>query len=145
MDHIGKVILKSFKHSGIKSKLREYKLFKGWDEIVGKAIYKRTSPYRLIGKTLYVSVSSSPWMSELHHLKEDIIKDLNKRVPDATVSDIVFRIGKVSKKECKIEPPKEVSNLSPHDISFIEETIAPIKDQELKALLSRTISKYKTQ
>ncbi len=144
MDNIGDILRRSFGRLGIDSKLREYRVFRMWNAVVGESIAGRTNPSRLIGKTLHVTVSSPPWMHELQHLKETIKRDLNKRLVEDAVSDIVFSVGKVDKKLERTAVPVEHRPLSASDMRFIEKTVSAVKDEGLQTLILRTLEKYKS-
>lgn len=146
---IGSILTGSFSSLDLKKRLREYRIKKAWAEIVGENISKKARPARLRGKTLHVTVTSSPWMSELRFLKHDIISKINETLGEGgegdkgTVTEIVFKTGEVE------EPPpspqrKKQRPITREEKLFIERTVSRIKDKKLKTLFKKVIAKGKS-
>jgi predicted nucleic acid-binding Zn ribbon protein len=66
-----------------------------WQRMVGEIIAENTRPAGLKGKTLLVNVNSSPWLHQLHFIKEEIVGKINAALEDEVVGDILFKIGPV--------------------------------------------------
>ena len=64
-----------------------------WDEAVGETIAQNARPSAFKGRLLYVDVTSSPWLQQLHFLKNDVISMLNDALGGRVVEDIKFKIG----------------------------------------------------
>jgi hypothetical protein len=141
--HIGSILKTSFTSLGLKARLKEYDIRKAWACVVGKTISKRAHPLRLIGKTLHVTVSSSPWMTELKFLKTDIISKINERLGEETVTDIVFKAGSIKEKS-PVARENKVRPLSPEERVFIDGTVSGIKDERLRELIKRVLVKGKS-
>ncbi|MFQ5586892.1 MAG: DUF721 domain-containing protein [Thermodesulfobacteriota bacterium] len=138
---VGDILKSSFGRLGISKRLNEHTILKVWDDVVGGEIARRAQPRRLIKRKLYVTVSSSPWMAELMHLKENVRGRINERLGHNAVDDIVFRLGQV-KGGKKVEQKGEVGrDLSPGEKRVIEETVAVIEDRGLNTLLARVMGK----
>lgn len=137
------ILTSAFAHLGLASKLREYTVRKVWADCVGATIARRALPKRLIGSTLYCSVSSSPWMTELTYQKAAIIEKLNRLLNCTAVTEIVFRIGTVA--EAKETRKDEVKHrvLSEEEKAFIDRTASRIKDEHLKGLIKKVMEKSK--
>ncbi len=137
---VDSIIGTSLTFPGIGAKIREYKLKKAWPGVVGPAISKKAAPDRLIGRTLYCNVSTAPWMTELNYQKLSIIEKLNSRVGPGAVTEIIFKHGPVPEP---VREPKSaerrIKALSAQDLRFIEETVSPVKDPELRAANKRAI------
>ncbi|MBI5887277.1 MAG: DUF721 domain-containing protein [Deltaproteobacteria bacterium] len=145
---ISSVISKSYAHLGIEAKLREHHIKKTWAEAVGNLIAAKSSPSRLIGTTLYCVVSSAPWMSELSYQKPVIIARLNELLGKGVtpcvgaVTEIVFKPGKVASRAPKAAKAAH-RKLTHEEKEAIEETVKPVKDETLKALIKRAMEKAK--
>jgi hypothetical protein len=144
--HISDIIDHSLTNLSLTERLREYKLQLAWPEIVGPAISKRTSPVKLLRGKLYVSVSSQVWMTELLYQKEDIIERINRDIAIDLVSDIIFRPGSVTKAPKRRAKPKKPAPEpygmeTPLTEDFIDKTVSPVKDRELRELIRRTMKK----
>jgi predicted nucleic acid-binding Zn ribbon protein len=145
--HISDIIDHSLKKLSLTERLREYRLMLAWPKIVGPAISKRTSPLKLVRGKLYVNVSSQVWMTELLYQKNDIIGRINRDIAADLVSDIIFRPGSVTKApERKKRDQKEIAPApfgtdTPFTEDFIDKTVSPVKDKELRELIRRTMNK----
>jgi hypothetical protein len=141
--HIGSILSGSFSALGLKARLKEYEIRKEWAGIVGKNISKRARPAKLIGKTLHVKVSSSPWMTELQFLKREIISKINKMLGEDTVTDMVFKAGSI--KENGPGPgEKKTRPISPEEKLLIDRIVSEIKDKGLRELVKRAMVKGKS-
>lgn len=145
-DRVAAILGSSFASLGISAKIREHKIKKAWAGAVGPNISRRSAPIRLIGTVLYCAVSSSPWMTELSYQKPSIMARLNSFLGEATVSDMVFRIGPVRDGAGPdtirtYTPPRELTG---EERAFIENTTSAIKDDGLKTLIKRVIEKSKS-
>jgi len=123
-------------------RLLEYTLKKTWTECVGAAISKRSMPIRLIGTTLWCVVSSAPWMAELNFHKQSIIEKLNDALGEGSVTEIIFRPGKVTERK-EPGPPEQAlfRVLTEDEKRFIAEVAKPVKDEKLQELIKRVIEK----
>lgn len=144
--HISDIIDNSLTKLSLSARLREYKLHQAWPEIVGPLIAKRTCPLKLIRKTLYVNVSSQTWMTELQYQKNDIIERIKEMVDQELVNDIIFRPGTIKKPATRKKKVIEVKDVAinerkAYESAFIDKTLTPIKDKELRELIRRTMSK----
>ena len=61
-----------------------------WEEVVGDKISKNTEPQSVEHGTLTVSVSNPAWRQELIFKKEEIIKQLNKKIGENTIKELRF-------------------------------------------------------
>jgi hypothetical protein len=141
--HIGSILSSSFSALGLKTRLKEYEIQKAWAGIVGKNISKRARPAKLIGKTLHVKVSSSPWMTELMHLKKEIISKINKMLGEDTVKDMVFKAGSI-KENGPGPDEKKQRPISPEEKLLIDRIVSGIKDKGLRELVKRVMVKGKS-
>lgn len=66
-----------------------------WDKIVGEIIAENTRPAALKQKILLVHVNSSPWLHQLHFLKDEIVRKVNDALDEDLIDDILFKIGPV--------------------------------------------------
>jgi hypothetical protein len=142
---VGETLSRALKLPGLAGKLRQYRITKSWPECVGPVISRHAAPSRLIGKTLHVTVSSSPWMLELSYHKAEIMAKLNRTLSEEAVAEIIFRQGSVAANPVKARAPvKAVRRLTEAEKAFIEETASGIKDESLRAIVMRTMEKGKS-
>jgi hypothetical protein len=67
----------------------------GWTQIAGEDVAKHSRPTRLTGSTLTVTTRSNAWSHQLSLLSEEILSALRARLPDAAVTQLRFRVGRV--------------------------------------------------
>ncbi len=142
---ISTILRNIFPHVDLTNKLKEYAIKKSWARTVGENIARRARPRRLIDRTLHLTVSSSPWMTELKYLKGDLIAKVNKRLGEELVTDIIFKLGNFSTPTSKL-PVKELGELrelTDSEKEFIEETVSKIKDEGLKETVRRAMGKQR--
>ena len=75
---------------GLKKGVKQNSAILYWEEVVGKKISKNTEPQRVEHGTLTVSVSNPAWRQELVFKKEEIIKQLNKKIGENTIKEVRF-------------------------------------------------------
>jgi hypothetical protein len=116
-----------------------------WLKAVGDNIAVQTAPEKLQKGTLFVKVSNSVWMQQLHFLKKDIIDNVNQQLGEHIVKDINFSIGEVSLGSFKHKNTMsffpEHFPLNDKDKKAIEDCTASVSDQELKEILKRVMTK----
>jgi len=116
-----------------------------WNRSVGDRIASQTIPDRLQKGHLYVKVSSSVWMQQLHFLKKEIIDSVNRQMSEQPIKNIFFSIGEVPQAT---HIPGDPASFLPasfplkgKDKKMIEQYTAPVSDEELKEILTRVMTK----
>ena len=66
-----------------------------WHGSMEEGILENTKPSALRGRILYVNVSSSVWLHELHFEKNRLIEQINQALGRRLVEDIRFKVGQV--------------------------------------------------
>ncbi len=117
-----------------------------WNKAVGARIVAHASPDKLQRGTLFVKVSDSVWMQQLHFLKQDILGKINPLPDGTTVKNIHFSLGKtpVSPTGDKL-PPAASSSLKARDRKMIDENTAAIIDPELRDILKKVMTREITR
>lgn len=135
-----------FYRLGMNAKIKQMNVLKSWPQVVGEAISKHSQPTAIRKKNLFVKVDSSVWIAQLFHFKEKIILEFNKRQGQEVIENIYFRLGNIS----SFSPKKEKTGnklrtvkLDKKDKQWIDKTVIKTKDQDLKNLFRRILSKYK--
>ena len=90
-EKIGKVIQVYIEALDVKGKLKEVRLIRSWEEIVGKTIAKKTENLYIKDGKLFVEMNSSIARNELSILKSSLINRLNEKAGDTIISDIIIR------------------------------------------------------
>lgn len=88
IDEVVKEYLKAFK---IDDKLKEVKLIKSWEEVVGKTIARSTSNIYIKNRKLFVKLNSSVIRNELFMLREGLKKALNDKAGEEIIDEIILK------------------------------------------------------
>ena len=78
------------------SNLKRQQLFEFWDQAVGKDISANAQPKVTRGDVLWVDVTDSVWMQQLHLMKEHLRQVLNDRLGGEEIKDIRFHSSRWS-------------------------------------------------
>lgn len=66
-----------------------------WAEIVGEENARNSHPAQITGDTLTIVTASSLWSAQLSYLAEQILAALVARLPQAGITHVRFRVGKL--------------------------------------------------
>jgi len=99
-----------------------------WNSIVGDIINRHTYPESIKNSIITVVVDSPQWLHHLGFYKLQITEKLSHH----GIKDIRFRLGKLPAQRGEKTSSQA---LSQEDISFIEETVKSIPDNDLKERL----------
>jgi predicted nucleic acid-binding Zn ribbon protein len=88
---LGEVIQKYLEAMDIDGKLKEVRLIKSWESVVGKMISNKTNKLFIKDKKLFVYLSSSIARSELSMIKDDLVTRLNQQAGEEVIEDIVLK------------------------------------------------------
>jgi hypothetical protein len=113
-----------------------------WNKAVGDRIAAHTNPDKLQRGTLFVKVSDSVWMQQLHFLKQDILGKIKQQLDGTAVQNIHFSLGKIPLPPAGHELPPEASySLKARDRKMIDENTASIADPELRDILKKVMTR----
>ena len=144
LHRLGDILQASLKKRKIFLNFEDRRFREVWNKAVGPQIAAQSRPGQLRGETLFVKVSTSVWMQQLHFMKEEIIEKINQSLGKAVVKNIYFSIGEVSSSlkggERMLFLP-DAYLLKDRDRKLIEKSIASIPDQELREILKRVMTK----
>jgi len=73
-------------------KIKQHDVFQLWPKIVGDDIAARTAPHVIRGTVLWVRITDSVWMQQLHLMKPLLLEKINSRLQGAIVSDLRFQV-----------------------------------------------------
>lgn len=124
---------------GIEDGTKLIELRKNWNNLFNEPLSYHMSPYKLSEREILLNVDSPVWLQELNFYKKDIIEKLSPY----GIRDIRFRLGRVSKRtKSEVESRKlKVERLTTEELSYIEETVSQIDDEDLRETVRRTIEK----
>lgn len=85
-------ILKEFlRENKLDVRLKERKVIESWEELMGKTISRATKKIYIKESILYVITSSSVVRSELHMLRQEIVRKINEKVGEEVIIELVLR------------------------------------------------------
>jgi len=142
---LGNILQDILKKHNISIDSEEQRLIEIWDRAVGLQISAHTRPEKLKRNTLFVKVSSSVWMHQLHILKNDIMEKINTLLGKELVKNVHFSIGEIPSSPSRNPYPPSFSPesypLRDKEKKVIEKHTSSVKDQELKEILQRVMTK----
>ena len=87
---VGDVLARFLDRSGLEPRVEAAAALSEWGSRVGPQIAAVTRPLRVSESTLFVAVSTSPWMMELNLMKGDLLRHLNAGKKKGRIEQIVF-------------------------------------------------------
>jgi len=145
LQKLGNILQGILKKHNINIASEEQHLLEVWYKAVGPQISAQTRPDKLRRNTLFVKVSSSVWMQQLHNLKSDIIEKVNHLMGKELVRNIHYSIGEIPSTLPKKSHPElfspESYPLKDKDKKLIEESTSSVADKELKEILKSVMAK----
>ena len=136
-------IIKEISQShGFAVRLWEHRLQKEWEALVGEVVAAHTWPARIKFRKLYVDVDNSVWLHQLLYLKATLMENIQTRMEELQLEDIIFRIGELPEpREDSIEGPIEEVAVSPDVEKTAREYAQGVNDEELRDSLTRVITR----
>jgi predicted nucleic acid-binding Zn ribbon protein len=92
--HIKDVIDNIFKSSALHINLDDIRIWKVWDDVVGKKIASHARPSWIKKGVLMVKVTDSVWLQELEFMTQMIKTRLNSKLQREAIKKIRFRVGR---------------------------------------------------
>lgn len=84
-----KSVLDSFlRKTGLDKPVLQNRALVVWNDVVGDAVAKRTTPEEVKHGTLVVKVDTPVWRNELSLRKQEILKALNRHLGKQVINDI---------------------------------------------------------
>ncbi|HCC53678.1 MAG TPA: DUF721 domain-containing protein [Desulfobulbaceae bacterium] len=129
-----------FKKKQWDKRLGLHAVFLDWPQVVGPEIAERTEPQVIRGTVLWIAVSDSVWMQQLHLQKQALLEQINANVRGSEkISDIRFQIkAALGEEKVAVDSPPPVDFSPPADLEAqksFELLIAAIGDVELQTRL----------
>ena len=88
-DVMGDVLSKS----GIKDRIAQASVIPDWPSLVGAQIAKVTEPLSVTPQgTLFVSVTTNAWMTELSLMEPELLRRLNERTGNLSIKKIRWQL-----------------------------------------------------
>jgi predicted nucleic acid-binding Zn ribbon protein len=88
---IDDIVNEYLKALNIDGKLKEVRLIRTWDEVVGKTIARSTREIFIKDRKLFVKLNSSIIRNELFMLRDGLKKALNDRAGEILIDEIILK------------------------------------------------------
>ena len=117
-----------FPDSADPEKLRAYRAWEVWSEVVGPANAKKAQPTKFRNGKLFVTVLHPALIQELQFVKERIRRRLNRLIGAEVITHIYFGRGPIRQEDAAtLSPPQRTLP------QFRDATIPPIDNPEVRA------------
>jgi predicted nucleic acid-binding Zn ribbon protein len=100
--------------------------FAAWPAAVGKRIAVHACPKALVRGSLVVEAEDAIWQKQLFHLRFDILAKLTEVLGSGIVSDLEFRIARVTPRRPPQLAQSHSETVSPDDADRIEDPVMRI-------------------
>jgi hypothetical protein len=112
-----------------------------WQDISGDFIYSNTAVTSLKDGVLVITAASSPFLFHLRSAKKSYIEQINKRVNNALVTEIFYKIGSLKRPEEKKTMFDEIRDYAKdNQVMFYEIENIEIPDEVLSSINDFTAS-----
>ena len=88
---LGDIIKRLMKNPKLKEKLDKLEALDAWKEIIGIQLCKYIDEQKIYKGVLYVRLNSAVVRNELSYKKSDFITQINQRVGENLITDIVLK------------------------------------------------------
>ncbi len=123
-----------------------HQVFLFWNEVVGRAIAAHAEPEVIRGSVLWIKVSDSVWMQQLHLQKMLLLEKINERLQGDKLSDLRFHLDVHSgtpAEEPQIKPRKKKNAAAlPREL---ENMISLLESKDTQEALRRLWQKVKEE
>jgi hypothetical protein len=139
----GSIISQLFEARGMERKLREYRAWEVWEQVVGAQIASHARPLRLRDGVLEVRVDQPIWMQQLRLMAPQILAKLNQALGEELVKEIFWRRGTLAPAESipKTSPPFKLPPLTDEETKSAEKAVTDLADPELRQALGKLIKR----
>ncbi|MBA4421682.1 MAG: hypothetical protein C0390_01125 [Syntrophus sp. (in: bacteria)] len=142
---LGEILHKILKKRNIPHTSTDRYLLNIWRRAVGPQIAAQTHPDALKRGSLFVRVSAPAWLHQLQFMKEEILGRINELAGKEEVRHLFLTIGELpippSVTEGNAPPVPPLSPLPVHDRNMIQNSLAAVRDTELREILERVMMK----
>lgn len=140
---VGEVVAAVLKRRGMGDAGEQASVQAVWAKAVGENVARHARPDTFKGGLLTVIVDNSTWMNQLAMLHETLLAQINGLLAAEKVKDLRFRLGNVAQGEGRAKPREAAPRrrkATESEKAAIEESLAPIRDAELKDKARRMLS-----
>lgn len=138
---IGGILQGLLVQRGMSERLREYRAWQVWNEVVGPQIAAHAQPCGIREGVLEIKVDQPVWMQQLQLLKPKLLARLNERLGGTIFRDLFLRRGRpapvsAAKPAPALPPPTPLDAATEAQITAV---VADLPDPELRQRLSHLL------
>lgn len=138
---IGGVLQNLLQQRGMTARLREYRAWQVWNEVVGPQIAAHAQPCGIRDGVLEVKVDQPVWMQQLQLLKPKLLARLNEHLGSPLFRDLFLRRGRlappVAPRTAKPLPPPPPLDAAAE--KKIAAAVADLTDADLRRHLAHLL------
>jgi hypothetical protein len=143
---LGEILHKILKKRNIPHTSTDRHLLNIWKKAVGPQIAAQTHPDTLKRGSLFVRVSAPVWLHQLQFMKEEILGKINELSDGKEgVRNLFLTIGELpsppSGAAGQTPPDASLSPLPVRDRNMMRESLATVRDPELREILERVMTR----
>ena len=142
---LGEIIHKILKKRNIPHASTDRYLLNVWRRAVGPQIAAQTYPDKLKRGSLFVRVSAPALLHQLQFMKEEILGRINELSGREEVRHLFLTIGEIPASPSATAehptPDPPLSLLPVRDRNMMRDSLATIRDAELREILERVMTK----
>ncbi len=141
---IGTLLDSVFNKNKWRQRINLNSVFQYWEDTVGPEISEHAQPSYIRGRVLWVDVTDSIWMQQLHLQKILLLEKLNQKIQgEDQLDDIRFQIGTPLQQPTPIRPlTPSIKTPDKKKIKEFENLITTVKDDDVKKSLYRMWAKF---
>jgi predicted nucleic acid-binding Zn ribbon protein len=148
-------LLQNFLDEKIMNKAKEYStLYSSWAVVAGDQCASHSKISDLKGTLLIVEADHPGWVQILQTRQTELLKSIQRRTPDLTITGISFKLAKesnqtehesLSKKQTNTEIVQNIDEETPQEEVDITHLYDKIHDEDFKEALRRLEESIKTR
>ena len=123
----------------IAGRVRDYRVWELWEEVVGRAVAAQAWPSKLQHGKLFVTVSHPAVIQELQFLKGRLVRSLNQALAEHDAPPVKTLFFVVGRPQDMARPAKEPAGLAPPP--FSELRVPDLGKPELEAAFAAVLAK----
>jgi hypothetical protein len=146
-ERVGAILKPLLTRLSLEDKITLSRLRREWSQVFGDPLSRHTGPAEIDKGTLVIAVDTPVWLQQLKFFRQEMLEKLN----GYGIRDIRFRLGRVYRNnpdsgqaggdakgaDRKTEP-------SESDLRWIDETLTPVDDEDVREALRRALKKSLT-
>jgi hypothetical protein len=136
-------VLRDIAHElNFEDKMEQVMLYRLWHDAVGDTIARNASPVLVRRGVLYVNVTASVWVQELHFLRDMLREKINAGLSGEKITDIRFKVGPVSSPVQAHDEQLPLPELDQNEQLATQAQAAHISDPEVRQAFQELMAAY---